>query len=368
MDKSSVFDIVDLLPGIATAAISMLLVMTKGWHGNHSFDTTTGIQKFHSCQTPRVGGIAIFIGFIAAWLISSGSIATLLGSMLIASLPAFAAGLTEDITKRVGVRTRLIATMISGLVAWKYTGYSIGHLAIPGIDNLLGYLPISIAFTAFAVAGVANAANIIDGFNGLAAGTMMICFSALCVIAGLVGDVELFRICLLLVIVIAGFLILNFPFGKIFMGDGGAYLLGFMLAWVAVMLPQRNPMVSPWAPMLVCSYPIIETIFSMGRRTLNRAHPGHPDIGHLHSLIKIKVVNRYFPNLPQALRNGLVSPFCWLYTLIPSCFSIVFYTQTVFLVVSAAASFLLYALVYRYLVNLNSLDHQQISLKIENED
>jgi len=358
MSLDKVFDIRYIYPAFATVIISILLILTKEWHGKHSCDTTVGIQKFHTHQVPRVGGVAIYFGFIAAWFVASGSISSLIGSLLIASLPAFVAGLTEDLTKRVGVRTRLIATLISGVLAWRLTGYSINHIDIPGIDDLFTYKPLAIAFTAFAIAGIANATNIIDGFNGLAAGTMVVCYTAICFIALQVGDIEIVQLCLFLIVVTSGFLVVNFPFGKIFMGDGGAYLLGFMLAWVSVMLPMRNPSVSVWAPFLVCSYPIIETIFSMGRRYINQENPGHPDIAHMHSLIKLRIVNRYFPNLSQSIRNGMVSPFCWAYALIPSSLSVLFYKQQALLIVSCVVSFIIYTVIYRFLINREQkIDH-----------
>ena len=216
-----------IIPFLATALISLLLVLSKGFHGKHTCDPTDGIQKFHECHTPRIGGIAIFCGLILACFLSTTPDTELLKLMLIASLPAFAAGVIEDLTKKAGVKKRLVATMVRGFLAWWLTGYTLNHIDIQGIDGLLSYLPISIAFTVFAVAGISNATNIIDGFNGLSSGTLMICFSAISLIAWQVGDIDLMHICLLLTVVTGGFFIINFPLGKIFLGDSGAYLLGF---------------------------------------------------------------------------------------------------------------------------------------------
>ncbi len=349
------FSIQQLVPGIISFVVSVLLVVSKKWHGKHSLDTTNGVQKFHIAPTPRIGGVAIFLGLICGWWLASGSTAQLFGQMLIASLPAFAAGLLEDVTKKVGVRDRLVATMLSAVAAWWLTGYSLTRVDVWGVDVLLAYAPIAIAFTAFAVAGVANATNIIDGFNGLASGTLMICFTALGLIAWQVGDLQLMQLCVIMTVVIGGFFVVNFPFGKIFMGDGGAYLLGFLLAWVAVMLPMRNPQVSVWAPLLVCGYPIIETVFSMGRRCWNKTHPGQPDSAHLHSLIKVNVVNRLVPNLPQNLRNSLVAPFCWLFTVLISGFAVVYHRQTVMLVIACLFSVITYLIIYLYLLQAGHL-------------
>ncbi len=335
-----------LVPGIISLVISVLLVISKKWHGKHSLDTTDGVQKFHVAPTPRIGGVALFLGLIGAWWLASGSTAHLLGQMLLAGLPAFAAGLTEDLTKKVGVRDRLIATMLSAVAAWWLTGYSLTRVDVPGVDSLIAYLPIGVVFTAFAVAGVANATNIIDGFNGLASGTVMICFTALGLIAWQVGDLQLVQLCVIMTVVISGFFVVNFPFGKIFMGDGGAYLLGFLLAWVAVMLPMRNPQVSVWAPLLVCGYPVIETVYSIARRYWNKTHASYPDSAHLHSLIKVNAVNRLVPYLSQSIRNSLVAPLCWIFTFFMALIAVWYYSHISFLVAAWFGSFFVYAMIY----------------------
>ena len=263
-----------IISALTSLGLTCVVVMTQQWHGKHSHDTLNGPQKFHVNPTPRVGGIPLFLALVVACCISPQSISILLCPMVIASLPAFAAGLVEDLTKRVSPRNRLLATMLSGVAAWWFTGYSITHLEITGVDSLLVYLPVSVAFTAFAVAGVAHAINMIDGFNGLASGTIMLLFVALGLIAMEVGDRELAQLCLTIIVVLTGFIAFNYPFGKIFLGDGGAYVLGFLLAWVAVMLPMRNPEVSVWAPLLVCAYPINEALFTMGRRYVHKVALG----------------------------------------------------------------------------------------------
>ena len=349
MNQPFSFSIEQLVPGLISCVISVLLVLSKKWHGKHSLDTTEGVQKFHVQPTPRIGGVALFVGLIAAWWFASASTAQLLGHMLLASLPAFAAGLTEDLTKKVGVRDRLIATMLSAVTAWWLTGYSLTRVDVWGVDVLMAYLPVGVSFTAFAVAGVANATNIIDGFNGLASGTVMICFTAFGLIALQVGDPQLVQLCVIMAVVTAGFFVVNFPFGKLFMGDGGAYLLGFMLAWVAVMLPMRNPQVSVWAPLLVCGYPVIETLFSMGRRFWSKTHAGKPDSAHLHSLIKVKVVNHFFAHQSQPIRNSLVAPLCWLYTMISATIAVVLYDYPVSLITGFVLICVFYCIVYLYL-------------------
>ena len=151
-----------LLVFILTLLFSTVLVATKHWHGHYSLDSTFGVQKFHTGATPRIGGVAIVLGLLVAWLLASPDVRTLLGPMLLAGSPAFAFGLAEDLTKHVSVRARLLATMASGVLGWALTGVMITDVNVPGIDWLLGYTVVALAFTAFAVGGVANAINIID--------------------------------------------------------------------------------------------------------------------------------------------------------------------------------------------------------------
>lgn len=149
-------------------ALCVLLVLTKPWHGALTMDFTDGVQKFHTAPTPRVGGIPIVLGLIVAWGKAPADIQQMLTPILFAGMPAFIFGVAEDVTKRVGVMQRLLATMASGLLAWWITDYSLTRVDVWGVDWFMKFTLVSVIFTAFAVGGVANAINIIDGFNGLA--------------------------------------------------------------------------------------------------------------------------------------------------------------------------------------------------------
>ena len=343
-----------LLPLIAGSTTSLLvcllLVYTKDWHGHLTLDGACGVQKFHLHPTPRIGGLGVMLGLSVAWGLSPPDISRILGPMLVASIPAFAFGIAEDLSKRVGIRERLLATMASGVLAWWLTGVSLTHSNIWGLDFLLTWLPFSVLFTAFAVGGIANSINIIDGFNGLAAGVIIICLSALGLMAYLAGDTELFQISLLLCAVTVGFLMVNFPFGKIFLGDGGAYLLGFLLGWVDLLLPMRNPEISAWASMLACAYPVLEVFFSMARRHRRSLHVGHPDRLHLHSLIKCRISRHRLAHWPPALRNSAVSPMIWCFALVPATLAVLFRNNTAMLIVSFFLCGLLYATLYARLI------------------
>lgn len=355
---SSQFSFLELLRYDASVALiasfitCLFLVLTKKWHGGLSMDSSSGVQKVHTTPTPRIGGIGIAIGVFAGFAASSHGIAAaekraILSAILLAGIPAFIFGLLEDLTKKVSVKVRLLATMASGVLGWGITGTSLTHIDIPGFDYLLSFTVISVIFTAIAVGGVANSINIIDGLNGLTAGTALIILAAFGIIARQVGDIPLAFTCLIIAGSVAGFFFVNWPKGKIFLGDGGAYFLGFTLAWIAVLLPERNHAVSPWTSLLICSYPIIEVAFSVLRRTLREGYsPTEPDFAHLHSLANKRWAKKIFSNFSKPVQNGFTSPFLWIYAAIPCTLAVFTYQSKIFTAASFILSFICYLMFY----------------------
>ena len=335
-----------LVAGSVALLVALLLVRTQHWHGHLSMDSDQGVQKFHTSPTPRVGGIAIAVGVVAGYLFASTASQTLLGPLILAGIPAFAFGLLEDVTKRVSVRTRLLATMGCGVLGWAITGYSITGANMPGLDWLLGFTVISVLFTAFAVGGIANAINIVDGFNGLAAGTVIIILTAFGIMMTALGDHDLAMVCLILAGAVAGFLLMNWPLGKIFLGDGGAYFVGFALAWLAVLILDRHAEVSAWAPMLVCGFPILEVLFSIVRRRRRHLSPGDPDRLHLHSLVKRRLARALFPNANSLVRNSVTGAIMWIAALVPAAIAVTWPTDTSMLVLGFVVCALLYTAAY----------------------
>jgi UDP-N-acetylmuramyl pentapeptide phosphotransferase/UDP-N-acetylglucosamine-1-phosphate transferase len=272
--------------GVSLAA-SVLIVATRRWHGGLSLDSLSGPQKVQRQVVPRIGGVAVFAGFWAATIAAPATIRDDLAIVGACGLLAFAAGLAEDLTKKVSGTMRLFATLVSGIAFCVVTGHAVARVEIGFVDHYaLAYPWIAIPFTAFAMAGVAHSVNIIDGFNGLSAGGVIIMLAAFGVVALHAGDSELASLIVVIGAALAGFLLINFPRGPVIMGDGGAYLIGFLLAAVAVMLPERNPDVSPWIVLVVLGYPVSETLYSILRKTLRKGDgPGRADKAHLHHLI-----------------------------------------------------------------------------------
>ena len=109
-------------------------------------DSPEGVQKFHTNPTPRIGGIGVLVGFVAVYLTAPADAQALIGPMLAAALPAFLFGLAEDLTKKVGARVRLLATVGSGVLASALTGTALAHTGLPWLDDALqAWWPLAFA-------------------------------------------------------------------------------------------------------------------------------------------------------------------------------------------------------------------------------
>ncbi len=321
-------------------------------HMTADFDLT-GVQKFHTTPVPRVGGGGVMVGLIfsqTAILFFEPEVARFGFLVILAAIPAFVAGLIEDLTKRVSVSKRILATAFSAAVGGIMLGGWLTHLAIPSLDYLLAFGVISIIFTCFAVSGVANAFNLIDGFNGLAVMVAIIILCGLAYVANQVGDRQIMVTALASIGAMFGFLLWNYPRALIFLGDGGAYLIGFIVAELSILLITRNPQVSPWFPFLLVIYPIFETVFTIFRRVvIGKKHPGLPDAAHLHQLIYRRVVRWGVGDhcsVKKAQRNAMTAPYLWVMTLYAVIPAVLFCSNTLFLQLFSALFAITYIWIY----------------------
>jgi UDP-N-acetylmuramyl pentapeptide phosphotransferase/UDP-N-acetylglucosamine-1-phosphate transferase len=287
----------------ASALASSLIVVSQKWHGGLSHDhDLNGVQKVHTTAVPRIGGLAVVAGLLLGLLAfrafnpkaMQASYFDNILLLLAASLPAFGAGIIEDMTKRVSVKARLAATALSAVIASAVLGATVTELDLWGVDALLAITPFAVFVTAVVVAGGSNAINIIDGFNGLSGSTIVIMAAGLSAIALQSGDMFVAILGMLAIGATIGFLALNYPRGKLFLGDGGAYFLGFWVSEMAVLLLVRNQAVNAWQVLAVCAYPVIEVLFSIyRRRVIQDVSPGAPDALHLHTLVYRRVVFKH---------------------------------------------------------------------------
>lgn len=320
-----------------------------------------GAQKFHARPVPRIGGMAIFFAVamgasLAYWRVPE--VGTWIFLLLLSSSLAFGAGMLEDWTKSVGVVYRLLFTLLSAVVGYFLLDAAIVRVDVFMIDTWLKFAPLSLLFTVLCVAGIANGINIIDGFNGLASVISIFMSLSLAYVGMQVGDAHVTTAALVLAGATAGFLIWNYPYGLIFLGDGGAYFLGFMLSELAVLLVARNPEVSAWYAALLVIYPAFEVIFSIYRKKFIRGiSPGIPDGVHLHMLVFKRLV-RWTLGARSAKaktrRNALTSPYLWFLSLTAIIPATLFWRDRWILVAFCALFVVGYTWLYAQIVRFNA--------------
>ncbi len=280
------------------AATRMVILATRKYRfGIDPFLKTQGV---HRQVTPRLGGIGIFISFSIVCLLLSAfdykGISREIGAFWLVGAPTFLVGLVEDLTLRVSVRMRLLVTALSASLGMLALGAIIRSVNVPLIDHwVLSCAAFNVAFTLIAVTGIPHALNVVDGCNGLASSAGLCALLAFAAIAAHYGDSFLLAISLSSASAVGGFMIWNFPYGKIFLGDSGSYWLGFTIAELSVLLVARHPQVSAWFPLLLVIYPTWETLFSSFRRVRGGlAAVTRPDVRHLHHLVYRRLM---LPNL-----------------------------------------------------------------------
>lgn len=301
--------------------------------------------------------MALLVGFLIGGLNLSGDAQWLWVLICISALPAFISGILEDITKRVSVKVRLLAAICAGMIFCTLTGYQITRVDVPGIDWLLSWGLFSVLFTAFAIGGIVNAVNIIDGVNGLAAGTSIIILTGFAAVSWQVGDVGIMGACLVTIGALTGFFLLNFPNGRLFLGDAGAYTIGFVLAALAVALPARNAELSPLIGLLALAYPVMETAISIIRRVARKgSHPGKPDRLHLHSLMYRSRAKRLAQAIGSPhLRNAITGLIMMGLPLLSVVLMLGAYKSTALVWMSVAVVAVTYIVIYRKVALLGPL-------------
>jgi len=349
---------------ICSIVMTLLVVRSSAKHGRLTSDHDLGgPQKFHARPVPRVGGAGVMAAIVAGTAImqiGATPATTPLWMLIACSLPAFVAGITEDLTKNVSPRRRLFFTAVSASLAIWLLNAVIARTDIPGLDPLLiRWSPMVWMLTIFVIAGTANAINIIDGFNGLASMCVLMMVLALAYVSFRVGDTFVFTASLITAGAVLGFFLWNFPAGLIFLGDGGAYLLGFMLGELCILLVHRNGAVSPMFPLLLCAYPVFETIFTMYRRKVVRGvATGLPDGIHLHTLIHRRLVRWTLENNPErrrlTRRNSMTSPYLWLLCLMSVIPSLLWWNSTAILSWFLLAFMVLYIWLYSRIVRFKT--------------
>lgn len=271
--------------------------MSKVWR-----DDTTAVQAAHESPTSRFGGVAIFMTVAIFLLYEQTDTVSPLLQIFICALPVILIGTIEDAGWGVKPRWRLLGAAAGSVMFMTLTGAVIDRTGFLPLNYIFEFQIIALLVTVFALVGATHSFNLLDGLNGLCGLNSVVIGLALVVISEKAGHAYFGQSLIPVLIALAGFLILNFPRGALFLGDAGATGLGFLLACFAVEILKVQTELSPWALLLVFFWPIADTLWTITRRLIRRSSTARPDRMHFH-----QVMMRSFEILVLGRRDRAIS-------------------------------------------------------------
>ena len=246
-------------------------------------DVPKDTRRMHSSPMPMLGGLAIYIGFVAGVLIFA-EITQQVRGILFGSVIIVLVGAIDDVKPIHAILKFCIQIVAAMIAVWH--GVLVDVLSNPfaiGASEYINLNSLSIPFTVLWIVGITNAVNLIDGLDGLAVGVSTISSIVMLVIALMLSEFNVALIMAALTGACLGFIPYNFNPAKIFMGDAGALLLGYVLSTMSILgLFKFYAVVSFVAPFLVLALPFIDTSFAFMRRLFKGQKPWSPDRGHFH--------------------------------------------------------------------------------------
>lgn len=274
----------------------------------HSFNffEYRGLQKSHEGFTPRVGGMIIIIFSYAYVFFADQNSILFTYEVLIGTVLIFLFGLKEDLFGNVSPITRFLILIISSFI-FIFNSESFPELNINVMEEFYDFKLFKIIFYVLALTALANGTNMIDGMNGLGGFSILSMIISIIVLSYIHDSLELVLTCLLIILATSIFLIFNFPKGFMFMGDTGAYWLGWITGIIILKFFSANPQISLWTVVLITSYPMTEVIFSFIRKYLSGYSPFDADHKHIHIKLFFAMGGSEGDENKKKLYNALVT-------------------------------------------------------------
>ena len=255
-------------------------------------------RKVHYQATPRLGGAAILISFLAVMCLAGISVPQvremmwgnnpILGYILLGSIGIFAIGFLDDLA-RLAPKTKLVGEfVVAGLVAWG-ANLSFTEIQLLGLCSFTVPAWVGIGLATFWIVGLANAVNLIDGLDGLASGITLAGLLAVSVVGYLGGITSVTWMSTLLIGCLLGFLVYNSRPASIFLGDCGSLTLGYLAGCLTLLASFRDGgMLDAIFPVLAFALPILDCMFAIFRRMMKGRSPFSPDMEHFHHRLMAK--------------------------------------------------------------------------------
>lgn len=236
-------------------------------------------RHIHKTPTPKLGGLAIFFGFLLGYMLF-GTHSVTMNAVLIGSFIIIITGVIDDICELSPV-TKLIGQLAAALVITVYGNLLIVDVSAFGI--YLNFNFLSYPLTIFFIIGCINCINLIDGLDGLSGGISAIYYLTIGIIALMQGKLGLdYVLTFVMLGSVLGFLVYNFNPASIFAGDSGSMFMGFIISVIALLGFKNVTMTSLIIPLLIIALPILDTIFAIIRRLLKGQNPALGDKYHIH--------------------------------------------------------------------------------------
>lgn len=238
-----------------------------------------GGRHIHKQPTPKLGGLAIFFGFLLGYMIF-GEPSSQMNSILIGSFIILITGIIDDIVE-LKPSVKFSGQLLAALVIAVYGNILLKDVSAFGIYIDFGFL--AYPFTIIFIVGCINCINLIDGLDGLSGGISSIYYLTIGIIATMQGKHGLdFVLTFVMLGSTLGFLVHNFNPAKIFAGDSGSNFMGFIIAVIALLGFKNVTMTSLIVPLLLIAIPILDTLFAIIRRTLKGESIAKGDSYHIH--------------------------------------------------------------------------------------
>ena len=306
-------------------------------------------QRLHHDEIPRIAGLIIylFLSIVAFFLVKSHY----LNVILISALPIVLIGSKEDLFHNTTPKLRLIMMTLSAGLFIFLLPTELPEIDLPLINQILTIDFMKEVFFIFSILVIINGNNLIDGVNGNLAFTNIIQLISLVMLAFMVGDDALVQLFCLLLIPLIVFALFNFPFGKIFCGDVGAYFYGFAISASVIYLFGTYDNLLSWCAILILIYPSIELLFSFIRKKLfENKSPFIADAKHLHSLIY-----RYLNKKNSALTNNSCVTVYLSPLILSPLITYLFYDDIFVIILAINIIFFMYVLSYLFISNKLSI-------------
>ncbi len=305
-------------------------------------------QNIHVNNTPRMGGLSLYITFCILAIISylhTENYKNVFILLIIISTPVFLFGFLEDITQSISPSLRLIGSVLSSLLFILIFQNFVSKIGISIIDELLSFKLIGFMFTVFCITYLTQSFNIIDGLNGLSLITCILSLSTISLIAQLQDDFEILNVSISLISILVGILMYNFPYSKIFLGDSGAYLIGLILSAILIIFVNNNKTISPFVIAQIIIYPSYELLRSTIRRFFfDKTDISQPDLKHLHSIFYLHFL--LIKSKSKIFSNTYASCTIILLQFINCCFIINFYQNERMIQIGIISFIIIYEILY----------------------